>query len=129
MANKERDVIRFSNDTASLTPNKDVDTTCLVPSENVFSEVVEKVSDIDNTAQKYARYIKILKNASGISWVVTGIVTIICLLVMYCASAYVNKVEQRYASYKENVEQRLDNYEKRFDDLKEYCIISVKNKK
>ena len=129
MANKEKDVIRFSNDPASLTPNRDVDTTCLVPSENVFSEVVEKVSDIDNTAQKYENYLRILRNASRISWVITGIITIICLLVMYCASAYVNKVEQRYASYKENVEQRLDNYEKRFDDLKEYCIISVQNKK
>lgn len=66
MANKEKDVIRFSNDTASLTPNKDVDTTCLVPSENVFSEVVEKVSDIDNTAKKIRKISKDIKKCNQV---------------------------------------------------------------
>ena len=104
-----------------LHPIGDVETTCDASSSVAYSEVVTKVTDIDEKSKKYEKLISRLEMWCRLSWLITGVVTVVFGLILYCATTYVNMVEQRYLSYKENVEQRIENYDKRFEDFKSYC--------
>ncbi|MCM1221548.1 MAG: hypothetical protein NC548_44430 [Lachnospiraceae bacterium] len=92
----------------------------------VYNQLIKQLRNIkkelDGKVSEYKALLKSIKFWKRATGAISILASIAGVGILYCASAYVNKVEQRYSSYKENVEDHLENYEKRFSDLKDYCM-------
>jgi len=88
----------------------------------LVSQLTSIKKEMDEKVKEYQKLVRSIRFWKRATWFVSIIVSVLGAGILYCSSAYVNKVEQRYDSYKENVENYLENYEKRFSDLKDYCM-------